>query len=387
MDARTLAAIDSFAGTFDKSAQHVSIAGGRVNLIGEHTDYHDGFVFPAAIDLGTRIVSAKRNDSLIRIYSRIANELIEFSPASLSIPPITNWHSYAMGPFWALREQGLRHPGADIFIDSDLPMGGGLSSSASLQVALIGLGAWLAQSPIPPLECARLARKSENVFCGVPCGIMDQIACACGEANHALLIDCRTIQISAVAFPSDWCLLVADSHVKHSVAGTEYAKRQNECKLALQHIQRRYPQIKAARDITDSILDELRPALDPVGYRRLRHVVSENARTLAARTALESADASAMGTLLDLSHTSLQKDYEVSCDELDQIVEIARTIPGVIGARLTGAGFGGNALILVHAQEALRARASLSIAIQKACGEPRSVQIVRPSCGLQSIVL
>ncbi|MBI5526789.1 MAG: galactokinase [Deltaproteobacteria bacterium] len=357
-------------------------AGGRVNIIGEHTDYHEGFVFPAAIDLRTRVVGAPRQDGKLNVGTENEGNSVSAAVADLKPSEKLDWRVYVLGPFWALRESGIDVKGADVFVTGNVPFGGGLSSSASVEVALVGLGAALAGVQLEKAEIARIARKAENEFCRVPCGIMDQMAVACGREGHAMLLDCRTLEITHVPFPDDWAIVVADSGVKHSVGGGEYAKRQAQGASALEKVRRRFPSVKLGRDVTAAMLDEVQNDLEKVEYRRLHHVVTENMRCDEARWAIEHHDAPRLGALLYGSHRSLAADYEVSCFELDALVEVAAACPGIIGARLTGAGFGGNTINLVHKDKVKEFRAALEKGYRKKVGKRTVTRVVKPSEGL-----
>ena len=392
MDARWVALSDSFESAYGRRPQAGSDAGGRVNLIGEHTDYHEGYVFPAAIDLRTLAVGAKRNDGMVRVRSmRTAGEA-SATLATLA-PPLAGWQAYVLGPLWALREEGLIASGADILVDSDVPFGGGLSSSASVQVALIGLALALAGEQRGPacspaltratMDVARLARKAENGFCGVACGIMDQVASACGRAGHAILLDCRTLDRVEVPIPPDWALVVADSGVKHALGTSEYAKRQAECASGLALLRKDDERRKALRDVTLPMLQPWEGKMPDKAYRRLRHVVTENERVIHARRALESVDSAGFGKLLFASHESLARDYEVSCPELDALVEVASSVPGVIGARLTGAGFGGNTINVVASERAQACAQAIVDGYASRTGRRTRALVVRPSGGLE----
>lgn len=373
---------DAFLRVFDRAPMAAANAGGRVNLIGEHTDYHEGFVLPAAIDLRTQVAAAARSDGVLRIRSEQVGKEVVVDLAALEPSPTVDWTSYVLGPFWVLRQEGFRVGGADVLIRSDVPFGGGLSSSASVQVALVGLGAHMAGRPVDAFEAARLARKAENEFCHVPCGAMDQVASACGRENHAILLDCRTLKVQLVGLPAAWVIVVADSGVKHSVAGAEYARRQQECARGMDILRARHPMVKSARDLSLGLLEAERDQLPEVSFRRLRHVVTENARVLEAKDALEAADEKRAGRLLAASHQSLASDYEVSCPELDALVEIASGTPGVIGARLTGAGWGGNTVNLVQEECAQRVCDEIRERYEQRTSRRTLVRIVRASSGL-----
>jgi galactokinase len=362
-------------------------AGGRVNLIGEHTDYHDGYVLPAAIDLRTRALGADRDDAVLRVRSLRVQDEVSVALGDLEPLAEVSWRSYVLGPFWALRASGTAIRGADVLVDSDVPFGGGLSSSASVQVALVGLAASLAGATLAAGQVAKVARKAENEFCRVPCGAMDQMASACGRQGHALLLDCRTLQWTSVRVPESWAIVVADSGVKHSLASSEYARRQEECARGIDVLRRDLPAITALRDVTEPMVQQHKSKMPEVVFRRLRHVVTENTRVLDAQRALQAADAEQMGRLLEASHRSLASDYEVSCPELDELVDIAHGAPGVIGARLTGAGFGGNTVNLVHAGKVAEFCEWVRSHYEQRTGRKTVVHAVSASSGLRVTAL
>ncbi len=288
-----------------------------------------------------------------------------------------DWRSYVLGPLWAWRQRGLPLPGADILIGSTVPFGGGLSSSASVQVALVGLAGALAGQPLPPMEAARIAQQAENEFCHVPCGIMDQVASACGQAGSALLLDCETLEIAAVRIPEPWALVVADSGVKHALGSSEYSKRQRECSEGCRTLG-----VSSLRQVSLDMVASRRAELPEVVLRRIRHVVTENDRVRAMVKALQAADETAVHDLMAASHESLRRDYEVSCAELDDLVEIAAHMPGVIGARLTGAGFGGNTINVVRAHRAEPCARGIADAYLRKTGRAIQARVVSASDGL-----
>jgi len=371
-----------FAAAFGGGAAFAAEAGGRVNLIGEHTDYHEGFVFPAAIDLRTRVAARPRPDGVLRIRSLNLSEEVEAEVAAMAPPPVADWRAYVLGPFWALREAGIAVPGADVVVHGGVPFGGGLSSSAAIEVALVALGAAMAGRSLPDVEVARLARRAENGFCRVPCGAMDQMASACGREGHALLLDCRTLRFEAVPIPCSWVLVVADSGVRHSVGGGEYAERQRQCAEGMAAVREAFPGAAFARDVTMAMLDQARSRMPEVSWRRLRHAITENDRCLKAKDALVRGDGPTLGRLLAGSHESLARDYEVSCPELDVLVEAATALPGCVGARLTGAGFGGNTVNVVQAGAAGAFCEGLSEAYRVRTGRQTTVRVVRPAAGV-----
>ncbi len=326
---------DDFRAIFGTTPDVVVRSPGRVNLIGEHTDYNDGFALPAALDLGTDIAVHRRTDRLVRTVAARLGERFETTVDDLLAPATPGWARYVHGTIALVGETG----GLDILIDGDLPLGAGLSSSASLTVGLA-----LAVHAADGRTLARLGQRVENEIVGVSSGIMDQLAVALAVAGHALLLDCRSLDAEPVALPSCARLLVLDSGVARTLAGSAYNQRRAECAAAVAGI----PGARSLRDVSVEQLD----LLDGVELRRARHVVTENQRVLDCAVALRAGDLAHAGELMAASHASLRDDYEVSIAELDRLVDIAAATPGVHGARLTGAGFGGCAVALVDAEAA-----------------------------------
>lgn len=323
-------------------------APGRVNLIGEHTDYNDGFVLPAAIEFYCWVAAAPRSDRTLVIHSENFNETVEANLDSISSPAKKHWSNYPLGVAWALEGTGKRLRGASILVSGDVPLGSGLSSSAAIEVAA-GF-ALLHQSghPIDRIELARLCQKAENEFAGARVGIMDQFISCHGRASHALMLDCRSLEFTLVKLPPGFQLVICNTMVKHEVASSEYNLRRAECEEGVRTLRTVLPGIRALRDVTLSALEEHSEILDPKVYARCRHVATENARVKSAVQAFETGDIRALGPLMCDSHRSLREDYEVSCPELDLMVDIAAAQRGVIGARMTGGGFGGCTINLVE---------------------------------------
>ena len=326
-------------------------APGRVNLIGEHTDYNDGFVLPAAIEFYCWVAAARRSDRTLVIHSENFNETVEANLESISVPEKKHWSNYPLGVAWALEGAGKRLRGANILISGDVPLGAGLSSSAAIEIA-VGF-ALLHQSghPIDRIALAKLCQKAENEFVGARVGIMDQFVSCFGRASHALMLDCRSLEFALVKLPPGFQLVICNTMVKHEVATGEYNVRRAECEEGLRALRTVLPEIRALRDVTLAQLEKHQELLDPKVYARCRHVVMENARVQSAMRAFESRDIRALGPLMRDSHYSLRDDYEVSCPELDLMTEIAVAQRGVIGARMTGGGFGGCTVNLVESAD------------------------------------
>ncbi len=328
-------------------------APGRVNLIGEHTDYNGGLVLPAAIDRETQVTVAAIANQSIELTSGNVPELFTFDPNDVDAVPRGAWTDYPQGVAIALRRRGIELPGAALMIESDVPLGAGLSSSAALEVATAYALLSLTERALDPLEIALICQEAEQEFVGVRCGIMDQYTAVNAREDHALLLDCRTMVADHVPLPSSLRLAVCNTMVKHSLAAGAYNERRQECELAARTL--------GVEFLTDLSVAESSGRLDLLPetlQRRAQHVISENERVREAAACLAVEDLGALGKLLEESHCSLRDDFEVSCPELDLMVEIARNQAGVYGARMTGAGFGGCTINLVEAgaAEAFRSR-------------------------------
>jgi len=335
----------AFAERFGRRPEGVWAAPARVNLIGEHTDYNDGFVLPLAIDRRVTVAAARRADDLLRLVSLEKGEqrlrLAEVGPGA-----VRGWAAYAAGPLWALAQEGVQVGGLDLVLTSDVPIGSGLSSSAAVECATLLAARDLYGGPDDVARLASIAQRAENDVVGVPCGIMDQMAALACRAAHVLLLDCRSLEADQVPFAhadAGLALLVVDTRVSHALADGAYAERRAACEQAA-----RVLGVRALRDATQADLDAAHDRLGEVRYQRARHVVSENARVLEVATLLRRGRPDMVGDALSASHASLRDDYQVSAPELDATVEAA-VAAGALGARMTGAGFGGCALALVPA--------------------------------------
>ena len=323
-------------------------APGRVNLIGEHTDYNDGFVMPAAIGFDTWVAACPAAGKEIKIYSEQESEEVGFPLGEVAPQPRHDWSDYVRGVAIQLERSGISVPGATLLIDSRVPIAAGLSSSAALEVATaLSLLALSGQS-MERSETAKLCQRAENQFVGAQCGIMDQFASLYGKKNHAVLLDCRSLDTQYLTLSEQLRLVICNTMVKHSVAAGEYNSRRAQCEMCIRELSRKWPRVTSLRDVSEDMLCESATLLPGKLLQRCRHVVTESARVLRAAEALKSGRLEQFGHLMYESHVSLREDYEVSCPELDLMVEIGRKLPGLVGARMTGGGFGGCTVNLVE---------------------------------------
>ncbi|MCE9547740.1 MAG: galactokinase [Planctomycetia bacterium] len=361
-EAAATRAAHGFANRFGRAATWIAFAPGRVNLIGEHTDYNDGFVLPMAIDRYTAIAAARSEESTIRLASAQMPEESIFAALLTSSPnqkseilshPSPPWARYVLGTLALCADSGLHVGPLDVWIDSDVPLGAGLSSSAALEVATATLAEAIAGQTLDPMAKARLCQQAEHQYAGMPCGIMDQAISVCATLGHALLLDCRTGETRQVAMDDpSVVVLIANSNVKHALCDGEYASRRADCHAAASALG-----IVALRDASLPQLDAAAKQLNPTIFRRARHVITENDRTLAAAEAIARRNWTTAGQLMYESHVSMRDDFEISCPEIDVLVEAAKNIGearGVFGSRMTGGGFGGCTVSLVKADSADR---------------------------------
>jgi len=341
--------LKTFQESFGEAPTLLARAPGRVNLIGEHTDYNDGFVLPAAIDRAVYVAASPRDDDRVSIVSVDFKGKTTFSLDELDDPDLPPWSKYPRGALWWLDEQGHILPGFNAVIGGDIPVGAGLSSSAAVEVVMIELGLALVGAEMSQTEKALGGVEVEHKFIGMPCGVMDQMASALGVANHALLIDCRSLEATPVPLPRGVSIVIMDTAKQRGLVDSEYAKRREQCEEAAEILE-----VEALRDATREQVEAARQQLGDVLYRRAKHVVSEDLRVQATIMALRANSLKTVGQALRESHASLRDDYEVSCYELDVIADIANQQPGCYGARMTGGGFGGCAVALV-ADEAVEA--------------------------------
>jgi galactokinase len=350
-------------------------APGRVNLIGEHTDYNDGFVFPMAIDFQITLVGRRRTDRKVKVFSVDYQKSMEFDLAKpVVFNPEEQWSNYIMGVFSVLRLEGIDLPGCEMAFGGSIPQGSGLSSSAALEVATAVFLREISGLTIEPPRLAKLCQKAENEFVGMNCGIMDQFIAMMGQEGHALLLDCRSLKYDQVPLIlKDASFVICHSGVKHALVDSEYNRRRKECESGVAILQNHYPEVKALRDVNSKQLESCKEELGEIVYRRCRHVVTEDERVLkSVKLLLVENDLAGFGQLMNASHDSLRDDYQVSCPEIDLLVNLAREVPGVLGSRITGGGFGGCTISLVATKAARVFQEHVGPAYQKATGvEPR----------------
>lgn len=337
------------------AAPRLFSAPGRVNLIGEHTDYNDGFVLPIAINRKTVVAAAPRNDQKIQVHSLTLKESADIDLADKERGKSKRWVNYVRGIAEVLIELGVPIGGANLAVDSDVPIGSGMSSSAALEMSVGTALVALAGVDVYLLQLALAAQRAEHEYAGTKSGLMDQLAAGFGRRGHALFIDCRSMERTAIPLNlGDTAIVVCNTNVKHDLATSEYNERRAECERGVELLREHLPGIKALRDVSVSNFNRCGGELPDVIRRRVRHVVTENERTVAAAEALRKSDVVRFGELMGRSHASLRDDYEVSCRELDLMVEIAMQQTGVAGARMTGGGFGGCTVNLVAENEVER---------------------------------
>jgi galactokinase len=355
-------------------------APGRTNLIGEHTDYNMGFVLPVALDLATYVVAAPSPGSKLRIYSEHRDEKRAWELADIpSLQPAHHWSDYPIGVARELIAAGYRLQPASLFIRSTVPEGSGLSSSAALEVS--SALAFLNGRSIEPLELAKLCQRAERNYVGMPCGIMDQYISVFGRENSAVEIDCRSLGHRLVALPTEITFVAVNTMVKHALAGSAYKDRVQECAAAVAGVQGRFPHAQSLRDVTPEQFESAASALPAVIARRGRHVVTETARVDRFVEASSRGDLTAMGALMVQSHRSLQHDYEVSCDELDFLVDTALKLEGVFGSRMTGGGFGGCTVTMLRPDAVPAFRRDIAHAYEEQFSVTPAIYPCKPSAG------
>ncbi len=386
MNARETA-IQAYLKRFSELPRYVARAPGRVNLLGEHVDYNDGFVLPAAIDRATYVAFSPTSTDLTTLIAADFSEEAQFTPETLpgKVQPdgslLPEWALYPAGVAWSLGAADLSTPAMQAAFSSDIPRGSGLSSSASIElafgVAWSTLGGW----NLPPMQLALLGQKAENRYVGVNCGIMDQFASACGELDRLLLLDCRSLEYRSLPLPEDTLIVVADTSVRRKLSSGGYNERRAACEEAVRLLSKDLPGIKALRDISVESFNRLSYQLPALVEKRARHIVEEIERTRQAIPLLEQGRTRAFGQLMNTCHISLRDYYEVSTPELDAMVEIAQTLPGCLGARLTGAGFGGCTVNLVVRDRAEAFALALAPEYERRTGLHPEIYICQASRG------
>ena len=364
------------------SAEGVRVfrAPGRVNLIGEHTDYNLGFVLPVALNLATYIATAPAADGWLRIYSEDRKEMREWPVSEIpTLERAHHWTDYPMGVARELSRAGIAIQPANLLVRSRVPEGSGLSSSAALEVS--SALAFLNGRPFPPLELARLCQRAEVQFVGMPCGIMDQYISIFGRERMAVEIDCRSLEHRDVQLPAGIAFLAVNTMVKHALAGSAYQERVAECAAAVEGIKPRFPHVESLRDVSLAQFESVANLLPGVVARRARHIITETARVGRFVAASERGDLVGMGVLMVESHRSLQHDYQVSCAELDFLVDRALGIEGVLGARMTGGGFGGCTVTMLRPDAVRRFRQEIAQAYEAEFGVTPAIYPCEPSAG------
>jgi galactokinase len=374
---------EQFAKAYDRQPRWIAAAPGRVNIIGEHTDYNDGFVFPMAIDRYTVIAAAPSNGSVNRIQLRstVGGPVAEIDLTKPLKPAKKGtWFNYPLGVIAGFVARGSNPGPFDALIHSTVPLGGGLSSSAALEVSTATLLETITGDKLDPVDKALLCQKAEHEYAGMPCGIMDQFISVMGKKDHILLLDCRSRKTDLVPLNDPSIeLLITNTNVKHELTGGEYAKRRAQCEQAA-----RVLNVASLRDAEAAKLEQARPKMDDIAYRRAKHVIGEIERTVCAAEEVRASNWTAVGQLMYASHASLRDDYEVSCSELDAVVEIGQSIGskgGVFGCRMTGGGFGGCTVALVQAEKVAAISERVSAEYEKRTKIKPTLFVSRPSAG------
>jgi galactokinase len=375
---------EQFTKTYGRAPRWIAAAPGRVNVIGEHTDYNDGFVLPMAIELYTVIAAAPSDGGAAQVRFHSSGNYSGPAVVDLSKPlqpfPKGAWANYPVGVLAGFAAQGISPGGFDALIQSTVPSGGGLSSSAALEVATATLIEAITGKTLDPVEKALLCQQAEHQYAGVPCGIMDQFISVMGRKDHLILLDCRSRHTELIAMSDPTVsLLVTNTNVKHELGSGQYAQRRAQCEAAAKILG-----VPSLRDATADALQKAAGAMDGVVFRRARHVISEIERTPLAARALAASDWAAAGQLMYGSHFSLRDDYEVSCAELDAVVEIAQAIGekgGVYGCRMTGGGFGGCAVALVKSKSVSAIKRKIAADYKSKTGIEATMFVTRPAAG------
>ena len=374
-----------FAEIFGAEPTAVVRAPGRVNLIGEHTDYNDGYVLPVAIDRSILVAASPRDDRQVIIHTLDFGESVTFSLDDIEHDQAQAWSNYQRGVAYFLEEQGFKLPGLNAVIVGDVPIGSGLSSSAAIEVSMAYTWQVLAGFELSRVQLALLCQRAENEFVGINCGIMDQFVSALGQRDHALLIDCRSLYHQPVPLPAGAAIIVADTMKRRGLVDSEYNARRRECEEGVRILQRYLPPVQALRDVSTDQFVEYEGQLPENVRKRCRHIIYENERVLRSVAALQAGALAAFGQLMNESHASLRDDYEVSCAELDIMAEAAWKVGGVYGSRMTGAGFGGCTVSLVTEEVIEDFRGQVAADYEEATGIVPQIYVCRAEDGVAEV--
>lgn len=373
---------DRFSRVFERAPEVETRAPGRVNLIGEHTDYNDGFVLPTDIDRSIRICAAARDDRVVRAHSADFGQTSTFRVDHVVKDERATWSNYVRGVIDQYNRRGDEIRGMDLAVSGNIPVASGLSSSAALEVAAAETCRVISGLKIDPVSMALLCQSAEREFAGVQCGIMDQFVSTLGQEKTALFLDCRDLSYELVPLEMQARIVICDSRKQRSLQTSEYNKRRAECEGAVRALNAVLGNVKALRDVSPQQLEKSKDRMPEISYRRARHVVTENQRVLSAVQFLKAGKIHEFGRLMYESHASLREDYEVSCTELDILVELAAAQPGTIGARMTGAGFGGCTVNLVASEAVPSFQAAIAGMYQARTGLKPMIYVCSPSNGV-----
>ncbi len=376
--------VSAFQTHFRRPPEVIVRAPGRVNLLGGHTDYNEGYVLPVAVDRAAWVAAVPTDVREAHVHALDLGSHVAF-PLDPVPPPQGDWADYSRGVAWALQERGLETVGMEATLTSSVPVGSGLSSSAALEVAFTHTWQVLADFELTRRDLALACQWAENNYVGVNCGILDQMASSCGVEGRALLLDCRTLEIDPVPLPAGVAIVAADTGVRRRLASSEYNVRRAQCEQAVKILSEHLPSIRALRDVSVDGLEQLKGHLPGVVYRRARHVVSDNARVLQAAEALRAGDVATVGALMNACHASLRYDYEVSSPELDTLTEAAWEVEGCYGARLTGAGFGGCIVALVAEEKVPDFESHVPAIYEATFGRQPEIYVCRSAGGVRMI--